>query len=146
MDISPVAQAILKREKRQAQIKAYAAERNIGKKTQLIEEIYNNLFTELAEDSLLGEFPLNLPSRLVKMYDDLIYIATEWDSLKGKDRGHEAIAKSEFADYLSRNGLDAEAVRKLTHQIDRLPAKEREARLEKIQEILEEHTTAKAAQ
>ncbi len=146
MDISPVAQAILRREKREAQIKAYEAERSLGKKTKLIEEIHNNLFAELGEDSLLGEFPLNLPSRLVHMYDQLIYIATEWDSLKGKDRGHEATAKSEFADYLSRNGVDAEAVRKLTHQIDRLPTNEREARLEKIQEILEKHTSSIKAQ
>lgn len=146
MKITPVAEAILQREKRQAQIRAYQAEHNIGKKKQLIETIYNDLNTQISDGLSVAPFPLNLPSRLVIMYDQLIFLGIEWDRLNRGDQVHEAAAKSAFRNYLSLNGVDAEAVRKLTHQIDRLPTDERIERLEKIQEILGEHTSSIKAQ
>lgn len=145
--ISPTAEAIIQREKLQAQLKIYERENNSTKKKQLIEDIYNSLFAQIAEDSLLGGLPLNLPSRLVVMYDQLIHIAKERDRLNGKEAVYEATAKSEFEDYLSRNGVNIEKIRTLTHQIDRLPTDEHQARLERIKEILEiveAHTSSKA--
>ncbi len=144
--ISPTTEAILSRQELQARIKLVGSSTNQRERKELVTKIYQDIFTQVSRDALVAPFPLNSPSRLVGLYDLLIKFAKEYDTLYETDGTNEVTAKIQFERYLADNGVDPEKARSLIHTIDRLPANERVERLQKIQKILDAHTSSREAQ
>ncbi len=135
-DLSPTTRAILEREELLAMKEAFEGTQVKAEKSVIAREKYNTLLSIVTRDAATATFPLNMPSRLVGLFDQLLSTSRELDKLEGNPGVYQATAQTMFADYLQKNGVDADKARAFVGQIDRLPHNEREEQLEIIRGIL----------
>ncbi len=135
-DLLPTTRAILEREKLTAMKAAFEGAQTKAEKSVIAREKYNTLLSIVTRDAATATFPLNIPSRLVGLFDQLLSASHELDTLEGNPGAYQATAQTMFADYLHKNGVDADEARAFVGQIDKLPNDERAEQLKKIQTIL----------